>query len=323
MQQNNIYCYKVKNLNRQLIRHFIFLLIAIQLVLSGCNPSPDINDPRNNNSDDSFQPRWVQDVRLSPSLEEYIHDNRVYETEHCLVFSDEASDDTKIQFGEMAEQAIEELNDFFMLSKGNSFTIRRDDSNSKIQVVCNRNDARPQQSFQYGFMLYTLDSPYCFATEENLYREIKHEMVHVFQMYMDGSSRRYGYGWFREGLAEYAADGGFFPQITTLSYFNELRLLMDTRNIHPLKLYWSQLREHPGEVHSAAYSMSGLAMRFLLDPVGRGKSVVEIKRLFETLKQNEVIAFDDAFRNHLGLDIHDFENGFYQEMPNYLSQTEN
>jgi len=295
------------------LKTVLFVLLSMIMIYQfSCKSVGEINT-------NVFQPRWIEDVPLtSPSVSDYVHDNLIYETEHFLVYSDAADDHTKIQFANMAEQAYQELKSFFLLSYHYNFTIQRDDPTTKIQIICNRNDPRSQRSFFYGFMLYTIDSPYCFATEENLYREIKHELVHVFQMYLDGSSRRYEFGWFREGLAEYAADGGFFSRITTLAYFNQLRNILDNAGIHPLKIRWSELRNHEGEVHAATYSMSGLAMHYLLDPSGSGKSVNDIRQLFSDLLHDETLLFETAFENNMGIDVHDFEDQFYDVMPGYL-----
>lgn len=296
----------------------LFILISVVIViLFSCSENPTEN--KKVEEDQISEPRWITDIPLTyPSVSDFLHDNRIYETEHFLVYSDAASDYTKIQFAQMGEQAYSELKSLFNIAEKDNFTIQKEDPNTKIQIICNKNDPRSQRSFLYGFMLYTLDSSYCFANEENLYREVKHELTHVFQMYLDGSSRRYLFGWFREGLAEYCADGGFFPQITTLEYFNELKLLLNTYGIHPLKMRWSELRNKPGNVHSAAYSMSGLAMRYLLDTDGLGKSIENIKQIFEVLKFDETIAFETAFENAIGFNIHNFENNFYSYMPGYL-----
>lgn len=285
------------------------------IILFGCKSEKNIPTSQ----EQIFQPKWINDIPLTyPTVSDFAHDNRIYETEHFLVYSDAASDSTKIEFAEMGEKSYNELKTFFLLSENQNFNIQIENPTTKIQIICNKNDPRSQRSFMYGFMLYTLDSPFCFATEENLFREVKHELTHVFQMYLDGSSRRYAYGWFREGLAEYAADGGFFPQITTLADFNSKKELLDYYNFHPLKIYWSQLRTIPANIHPIVYAMSGLATRFMLDQNGMEKSIEDYKQIFNELKQNENIAFETVFENVMEFNIHDFEDGFYSTMENFL-----
>jgi hypothetical protein len=304
--------------NRLILRILFSLIIATTLSFLGCKSNGSISEPIIYG--EHYLPRWTSNIQLTYStVYDFNQDNRIYETEHFLIFSDAADDETKIQFAEMGERAYKELKELFNISEAKNFTINSMNPLTKIQIICNKNDPRSQKSYPYGFMLYTLDSRYCFATEENIFREVKHELTHVFQMYLDGSSRRYLYGWFREGLAEFAADGGFFPQILSLSDFIRAQNLLDGLGIHPLKIPWSDLNVIPSEYHYAIYSMSGLAMRYLLDPKGCGKSITNIKDIFSALKQNTSLPFESAFENNTGISIHQFENDFYDNMMVYLS----
>ena len=269
--------------------------------------------------EEKFTPRWISNIPLiDERVSSFEHDNRIYETEHFLAYGDEVSDASKIGYAEVAEQAYGELKTLFYITEADNFPVKSDDPETKIQIILNRNDSRSQRSFRYGFMLFSLDSPYCFATEDNFYNEVKHELTHVFHMYLDGTSRTYPKGWFREGLAEYAADGGFFPQITTLSQFHSLKNLLDSYNMHPLKITWSMLTDKPAEVHSASYSMAHLAMSYLLDPQGIGKSILDIKHMLIDIK-NEVVNFEIGFNLCFGIYVNDFEDDFYDLMESYLN----
>ncbi|MFC1725747.1 hypothetical protein ACFL4T_08975 [candidate division KSB1 bacterium] len=291
------------------------LILICLLILISCNTSTKNSDQEG----EKFKPRWARNIPLiNERVSSFDHDNRIYETEHILTYGDEVSDESKIWYAEMAEQAYFELKTLFYITETDNFGIKADGPETKIQIILNKNDPRSQRSFTYGFMLYSLDSPYCFANEDNFYNEVKHELTHVFHMYFDGTSRRYPLGWFREGLAEYAADGGFFPQITSLSQFHSLKDLLDDYNMHPLKITWSMLTDKPGEVHSACYSMSHLAMSYLLDPQGLGKSILDIKHMLIDVK-NEVATFEMAFNLYFGIYIDAFENDFYDLMESYLN----
>lgn len=299
--------------------YFIFYILFITTVFIFCESTTNPSNPQQSGNLPGFVPQWTRNIPLTDQrVSDYEHDNRIYETMHFLVYSDEANDSTKIQFAELAEEAYTELKPFFHIPTNYNFDILMNDPYTKIQIICNKSDPRSQRSFVYGFMLYTLDSPYNFATTENFYREVKHELTHVFQMYLDGSSRHYPNGWFREGLAEYAADGGFFPPVNSLSQFKSLQYLLDGHRIHPLKIRWSQLVGQPGELHAAAYAMSGLAIRYLLDPLGYGKSILDIRRLFSLLK-DDGHPFESAFQECMGISVKDYENNFYDLMNGYLN----
>ena len=85
---------------------------------------------------------------------------------------------------------------------------------------------------------------------------------------------------------------------------------------------WVSLGDKPGEVHSAVYSMAGLAMRYLLDPQGHGKTVGSLRAMFADLY--DVIPpgfseFERAFEKHMGAGIHEYEAAFYSLMETYLA----
>lgn len=303
-----------------IIKHYRHLFKILLIVLAVTIPNCSSNDDGRTVGPTTYDlPIWTSGLPLSNDrVRGFSHDNRIYETEHFLVYSDCASDDFRIYFAEQAEIAFNELVSLFDLPNENTFGILPNAPLSKIQIICNQNDPHVQRSFAYGFMLYTLTSPYCFATEENFFREIKHELTHVFQMYLDGSSFLYSYGWFREGLAEYAADGGFFEPINSYAQFNNYKTTLDNIGYHPLATAWAELNNVPGDLHGMFYSMSGLAMRYLLDPNGYGKTIIDVKEMLIDIGDNGIL-FETSFSNHMGINIHTFEYNFYDNVEQYLA----
>ncbi len=295
----------------------LLILLNLLLIIS-CNSSP--GDPADNpgGQSDEFSSGWITGIPLTNErISFYKHDNRIYKSEHFLVYSDAVDDEMRIQFSEMAEKAYVELKTFFGVPENSNFGININYNRSKIQVVCNRNDPASQRSFRYGFMLYSLGSPYCFASPDNIYREIKHELTHVFQMYWIGESRVYKYGWFREGLAEFAADGGFFPSIDTLEQFHLLKDQLSSHNIDPLKTVWSELRDMPVELRPVIYSMCGLAVRYLFDQEGGGLSAPGVKDMFISINNNS-LSFEQSLFVSYNIWVSDFEKNFYDLMEDYL-----
>ncbi|MGD8306301.1 MAG: hypothetical protein PVF17_06575, partial [Ignavibacteria bacterium] len=250
----------------------------------------------------------------------YNQDNRIYETAHFLVYSDAATDEFRKYFATCAEIAFYQLSKAFDIDATRNFGIDITNPATKIQIVCNELDPRIQRSYDYGFMLYTLTSPYCFATKDNYYREVKHELTHVFQMYLDGSSWLYSYGWFREGLAEYCS-GGFYTPITTLTQFNNYKTQLDQLNMHPLETIWNDLGAVPPDMVPVFYSMSGLAFRYLLDANGYGKSLIDIREMLTGIRE-QGISFENAFQSCFNIDIHNYEDSFYDLMEQYLSRSQ-
>lgn len=59
-----------------------------------------------------------------------------------------------------------------------------------------------------------------------------------------------------------------------------------------------------------------LAMRYLLDPAGLGRTCRDVLELFFELREG--IPFETAFLNHFGLELKTFEEEFYERVRDYL-----
>ena len=64
------------------------------------------------------------------------------------------------------------------------------------------------------------------------------------------------------------------------------------------------------------YRFFELAMRYLLDIRGMGKSLQDVLHLFYDLRNG--ILFPESFQNHFGISVSDFEDEFYGRMRTYL-----
>ncbi|UCD36987.1 MAG: hypothetical protein JSW54_09120, partial [Fidelibacterota bacterium] len=142
-----------------------YLILSAICILAGyvCDFNPVSAD----------QGEWVSDIPftfiIGPSTYTLPHDNRIYESDNVLVFSDASSDEVKKQLSTKVERALRELKEAFDISSSAELGITEQDS--KIKVYANRNRLDiDQRFFPIGFVIFSLDSPY-FETIEKVYKE--------------------------------------------------------------------------------------------------------------------------------------------------------
>jgi len=261
---------------------------------------------------------WTRDIPLSSSVvADYPHDNLILQSPHFLTFSDGASRSERIAFAAMAEQAFGEVAAFFQLPPEETLGIRPSDPLSRFQIVCNIWEDRPQRSYRFGFLLHSLASRFAVGGVDTYYRMVKHETIHVFHGYLMGPTWNVEDPWFKEGLAEFGADGGFFGRIHTVAEFKHARRLMDEAGLDPFNMEVGDLAPHPAEVHAAAYRTWGLAFRFLMDPEGQDRNIQDVVGLFLDVRDG-VLSFSLAFEAHMGITREDYEADLYARLEEYL-----
>lgn len=248
------------------------------------------------------------------------HDNRIYETAHFLVFSDASSDDIKIDFANKAERALFEVLSAFDIKNPAAIGIR--DTKSKITIYTRKEPGPSQLAFPYGFLLYGQDSEtflnWPAAMKPRFYKQIKHETVHVVQFLLGvlpnpQHREQEPDRWFNEGLAEYIS-GGFFIPITTQTEFDAWRKSPD--HINPVSIHqWSDL-PIPSSRVGEYYPMFGLAVKYLLDKKGLGKSLADVKQMFNAMA-TEQLDFATAFELHFGMSLAEYEQSFFDRLDNF------
>jgi len=268
---------------------------------------------------------WVSDIpfMLGDINLEIQHDNRIYETEHFLVYSDAASDKVRLQFAAHAERALDELMDAFQIPDAAAIGIV--DQTSKLMIFTNTALTRGQSAFPTGFILYGEDSE-VFANwphemRSRFYHEIKHETMHVLQYKMGvgvpPNSRNPANlpdKWFNEGLAEYLG-GGFMEPITNRVEFEQWRRPSD--HINPVSIHkWSDLPINMS-IAGEYYPAFALAVRYLLDADSMGKTLMDVKDMFALLAEGNT-TFADAFDLHMGISIGEYEATFISRVAEYL-----
>jgi hypothetical protein len=270
--------------------------------------------------DDPLSPdegQWISDIPFTYTLlgNEYTlsHDDRIYESANFLIFSDASSDNIKIQISKMAETALRELKLAFIISSSEELGIVSRET--KVKIFANRYQDYSQRYFPCGFIIYSIDSPNN-AFGENYDRLIKHELMHVFQHLLGLGLNGYDDWpevWFSEGIAEYVC-GGVFYTINNISQLNAWYAVED--HINPISIHKFNDYPLPYIRRGEYYPMFELAIRYLLDNRGHGKSLLDMKKLYFDLKRGD--SFVDAFESNIGMSISYYELHFYELISEYI-----
>jgi hypothetical protein len=297
------------------------------LLAWGCSPGPaEVRVPDDGSEANPPLPAdtlptgwtWTRDIPLVSSVvSDYPHDNLILRSPHFLTYSDGGSRGDRIRFATMAEEAFAEVTAFFQLPPEEDMGIRPEDVGSRFQIIWNVWEERPQRSYRFGFLLHALDSRFAVGTSDSYARMVKHETIHVFHGYLMGPTWNVEDPWFKEGLAEFGADGGFFGSIGSVAELRVAWELLEGAGLDPLNMEIGDLAPRSGEIRAAAYRIWGLAFRFLLDPGGQGRSIQDVVALFRDVRE-EVLSFSLAFETHLGISREAYESKLYARLEEFL-----
>jgi hypothetical protein len=280
--------------------------IIVILSLAGCDDPLSVDEGQ-----------WISDIPFTYSqlgTEHTLpHDNRIYESANFLIFSDASSDIVKRTMSRMAETSLVELKQAFNISSSAELGIV--DQKSKIKIYANRYQNYTQRFFAFGFIIYSIDSPNN-AFGENYNRLVKHELMHVFQHLLGLGLNGYDDWpevWFTEGIAEFMV-GGVFTTFTNLNQVNEW--LAGENHINPISIHLFNDYPVPFNRIGEYYPMFELAVRYLLDEKGQGKTFSDLKNFYEALKNGD--SFNDAFESYMDISVAYYELHFFDLITGYL-----
>ncbi|MDH3267926.1 MAG: hypothetical protein OEM46_03630 [Ignavibacteria bacterium] len=276
------------------------------LIFNGCDNPLSVDEGQ-----------WISDIPFTYTLlgteHTLPHDNRIYESANFLIFSDASSDEVKKKIARMAEKSLVELKLAFNISSSEELGIINRES--KVIIFADRYQNYSQIYFPCGIIIFSIDSPKN-AFGENYNRLVMHELMHVFQHLLGLGLDGYDYWpevWFSEGIAEYMS-GGTQGTITNMNQVNEW--FADEAHINPISIHKFNDYAGPYNRRGEYYPMFELAVRYLLDERGQGKTLLDLKNLYEALKNNT--PFDDAFESNMGMSITYYESHFYELISEYL-----
>ena len=300
---------------RSTLRLFLYLSVFTALVMlnssctaegNSCGQLPCYEGP--------FDPPWVSGLAFpwGPDGTPLTHDNRVLETDNFLVFSDASSDDAKIRMGDTAEACFAEIKQAFGIASSAELGISG--QASKMTIYSERRKRIDPQAFSYGFIMFGYDSSiYLNSPEQQLNQRdcVKHENVHVVQFYLGGTYESV-WDWFTEGVAEHVSGGAEQP----IACWPEVEAWrQNPLHVNPVTVRKLSQIEQP-LIQDEHYPLFGLAVRYLVDPLGHGKSLLDVKALFADIGRG--VDFAAAFETRLGMSLDYYAENFYALMQAYL-----
>ena len=262
---------------------------------------------------------WIRNVSF-PQLfgRAVIHDNRILETNHYLVFSDASSDDAKIRFAKMAEEMLFEVFQVFGIQSGEEVGIRESNKYTKPTIFTNVRTSFPYGAFAFrsGYICPAFDSQTYLQFSDylrSIHRlDLKHETVHLIQFLvgLDNLPNLWPDVWFSEGLAVLISNNR--PPVATIQEMNEWRQIPGNENPITIK----DFNNYP-TYGRRWYYMFGTAVKYLLDEKGHGKTFTDVLEMFRYMASSRR-GFAHAFEIYMGISVQYYEDNFWDLITKYL-----
>jgi hypothetical protein len=263
--------------------------------------------------------------------ERWPHDGNPFESQNFVVYSDGASLEARQRLASLAEEVYVEVVDEMGVDPGTMFRFPADQD--KIDLYANRYNVLEgggARGYYAGAIIWSFDHEAGReSTNVSAVRiTLKHELVHVVEALLKGrfvgdvagSDPRRMPVWFSEGTAEALSGGTTAGAPRTLDQIDGL--IAEYGRINPIA--W-RVDLPPSEWVLDAYTyyyypMAHLAVEYLLDPQGLGKSPEDLAAVM--LDMGNDVSFAEAFENHIGISQSDYETQFFTLMNTYLPQSE-
>lgn len=252
---------------------------------------------------------------------EWPHDGYPLESDNYIIYSDGAGDDARHTLAKYAEEALSEIKQLFEIENHSIFLYPPGQDKIDIYTYKLR---FPQNwggwGYYGGFLIYSLDHPerqeFGHTEPEFYIPVITHELTHVVQSLLIGDDNPELVDvWLTEGLAEAVSGGNAGGRITHLDQLNEARQNYGW-SLNPIKMHFYEYPDVDGIIYEYYYPMFQLAVEYLVDINGHGKSFKDIKNLFLDLSVG--VPFQTSFKNRLGISVAEYEVQFFDLMNNYL-----
>lgn len=251
------------------------------------------------------------------------HDGNPYEGRNFVVYSDAAGLEARQDVAEVAEDALAET--VAELGVDPEAMFRFPAGQDKIHIYAYR-DHYPQnwgmRTYYGGLIGWSLDHEERPTDLGHYEATLKHELVHVVEDLVKGGYAPHGsavHRWFNEGLAEALTGGTSGGAIRGLDDLADLTA--EYGQLNPIA--WQR---ETGNVDSASfdplvyfyyyYPMSQLAVEYLIDPDGYGKTPAELTRIFVDMAEGST--FPEAFERRVGMGLEAYEAQFFDLMDEYL-----
>jgi hypothetical protein len=252
---------------------------------------------------------------------QWTHDGKPLIGVNCIVYSDAAKDESKLFIREKAENSFRELKELLQIN--NNDILIFPPGTDKIDFYANRFNLEYQGGFAYygGALVISPDSPMYRPLEGWCANQVKHEMMHEIEYLLEARppSLRTDV-WFREGLADYYAGNSIITDVDKLNAWLSSRINLPGAG-NPVRIHtWNDLPSQVQQEKSLGswYPMFELAVRYILDNKGYGKTMPDIKKLFLDLRSTN--SFSLSFECMTGTTLENYENNFFNLIIPFLKE---
>jgi len=308
--------WKIKELKKNRNRSCSFMAA----VLLACLPGLSCDKPVGADESDglTYSGSW------SSGWPELGHDGHTLETEHFIVFSNHASDESREYAAALAEDAFTSTKTLLTVAD-TDLTWLQSYEVHKIHIFVDYDQSSSDGlAYRDGIIVRSSDSPRFRYTPDQYRHIVHHEINHVFEFLLIGSYpfRQFNSVWLREGFGDYAAGK---HDVTTVAQLESW--IAQTAGVegmgNPIGIrVWSDFPpaySAPGQ-SGLYYKMFELATRYLLDPLGQGKTVDDLKAFYDEMGTG--VLFAEAFEHHFGLTAEYYEENFFDLAATYLEKYE-
>jgi hypothetical protein len=298
----------------------VFGIVLLFGVASGCSDSSPTSAP--------VEPAEMVDNGSWYSRNAWPHDGNPYESESFVVYSDGASLEARQRLALVADEVLAEIVAEMGIDPDTMFRFPTDQD--KIDLYANKYNIPDwgggARGYWGGLIIWSFDhQAEDRPTDLDYIRTVlKHELVHVVESLLKGWDPNTGNPlwvdvWFSEGMAEALTGGTAGGAIRTLDQLNDLTAEYGHRSPIAYKSD-SQVVAGSNAVFYYDYPMSGLAVEYLIDPAGLGKTPEDLTRIL--LDMADDVPFTNAFETHLGISVYDYGDRFFALMGDYLPQSD-
>lgn len=253
------------------------------------------------------------------------HDGAPVESEHFVVYSEKSSQVMRAQIAAEAETALEDIKSIIEYREGdfdfqpNWATIW---GSNKIHILADYGQNNfAGLAYRDGLIVRAKDSPRFNGDTDRWQRVFQHEITHVteFLMIGDPTYQQANTVWMREGFASYGA------RIHTINTVEEIeawqsKMQNEEGGGNPIGIeVWSDFPQSVLDARTTIeyYPFFELAVRYLLDPNGHGKTMQDIKAFFNDLGLG--IPVSTAFVTHFEMTLDSFQENYWSLMKSYLN----
>jgi hypothetical protein len=257
---------------------------------------------------------------------DFPHDGIPLEGDDVIVYSDASDTDIKQIVLNYAENALDSVKAAVGLTDNSLFHFP--DGQSKIEVYAGRLIDVHWGGWAYdcGYLLLSWDHSRLvnWSGRETWYGIVtRHETAHAVEFLVKGGDHYETKNtWLCEGLAMYIA-GSQMQQINSIEDLNNWldEFSEITRGGNPIRIrLWTDLPP-PWQTsggNAQFFPMFALAVRYLVDPNGHGKSLSDIKYMWVDI--NSGTDFYTAFEYNLGISVDEYESNYFDLITAYLQQ---